>query len=474
MGKFVASCVVLFVLAVGFVALNQAPETGSLIAAFRAARLSYRIAWAVIVLVPLLMLPVAAWLWDALTRQRKAAQALELRLGGVRARVKELGKTQGDVETIVQQLTRSDPEDALAALQRRVTEAERFSEVQNSRNEAVDLESRIGAIRSSQQVLQERLVPVLEARRRIETTFAELDGRQTDIDRSLAEVASGDDGVAIDVRLKNLTEFLAQGNARCDRIELASKTVATIKESCAELAARLAPFAAAQDGITARVRELNEIRDRLAAEIDLLERAPEGALADRVQKLVDDRKRLDDGISHLGAEFYKLAALRKDAAALAVGFDGALNLLSLPKSVEGSGDGADADRRLDGVSRFIEQTQSQFDDIERRVIVLGQLKTTLGDLHSRLVPLESNETGAVKLVGDLQDLRERLVAKFRQIEGGEEGNLAARVQLFTETKRELEDRVSDLSDQFAKLSTIRKDIAGLFDKLSSAVGTSSH
>jgi Flp pilus assembly pilin Flp len=34
--------------------------------------------------------------------------------------------------------------------------------------------------------------------------------------------------------------------------------------------------------------------------------------------------------------------------------------------------------------------------------------------------------------------------------------------------------VSNLTDQFTKLSTIRKDIAGLFDKLSSAVNGSAN
>jgi chromosome segregation ATPase len=101
------------------------------------------------------------------------------------------------------------------------------------------------------------------------------------------------------------------------------------------------------------------------------------------------------------------------------------------------------------------------------------LQARLGDLQARLAPLESEETGVVRLIEDLQDTREKLVAKIRRIEGGEEGDLAARVKAFAETKRELEDRVASLADQFTKLSTIRKDIAGLFDKLANAVSASS-
>jgi predicted nucleic acid-binding Zn-ribbon protein len=389
----------------------------------------------------------------------------------VRGRVKELGKSQLDAESDVQHLTRSDPEDAIAALQRRISEAERFTEIQQSRNQMLDLESRVSVIRAQQQALKERLAPVLDTRRTIEQLFAELDSRQTDIDRALAEVASGDDGTALDLRLKNLTEFVRQSNFRCDQIEHASKTVAALNEACAELRTRLAPFAATEDGITSRVRRLGEERDRLTASIEALERMPEGALTDQVQKLSEDRKQLDDGIAHLNEQFSKLTTLRRDIGGLFAGLDRALSTLSIAKTEGGA---AHMDTRVDEVSRFIEQTQNRFDDIEHRVLVFEQLKTRLGELQTRLAPLESEQTGVVRLIEDLQDIREKLIVKIRRIEGGEEGDLAARVKLFAEAKQELEDRVSSLSDQFTKLSTIRKDIAGLFEKLSSAVTASAN
>ena len=71
------------------------------------------------------------------------------------------------------------------------------------------------------------------------------------------------------------------------------------------------------------------------------------------------------------------------------------------------------------------------------MVVFEQLKTRLGELQSRLVPLESKESGVVKLIAELQDIRDKLVVKIRRIEGGEEGDLAARVKAFAEAKREL-------------------------------------
>jgi chromosome segregation ATPase len=193
---------------------------------------------------------------------------------------------------------------------------------------------------------------------------------------------------------------------------------------------------------------------------------PEGALADRVQKLTDDRKRLEDGIADLGVHFGRLAGLRKEVATLFAALDRALHSIAIGKGGHGP---AEADARIGELTHFVEQTQSQFDDIEGRVVAFTQLRTRLGELQTRLGPLDSEETGVVKLIGELQDLRDRLVVKIRRIEGGEEGDLAARVKMFAETKRELEERVAGLADQFTRLSTIRKDIAGLFDKLSSAV-----
>ncbi|MGA8820265.1 MAG: hypothetical protein WB624_23495 [Xanthobacteraceae bacterium] len=565
MGKFVGISVALFVLAVLFVGLTQGAAMAAIFAAFGALPWLQKIAWAVIVLVPLVMLPFAVWLWDRLVRQQQSGMTLQQRLEGVRASVKEATKAQTEAEADVQQLTRSDPEDAIAALQRRVSEAERFAQIQQSRNAITDLDSRVAAIRAQQQALKERLAPVLDTRRSIEQLFTELDGRQSDIERSLAEIASGDDGTALEIRLKNLTEFVRQGNARCDQIEQASKTLASLSEAGAAMGARLAPFAAAQDGISSRVRQLGETNDRLVAQIGSLERLPEGLLSDRVQKFSADSKKLGDGVTHLHDEFCKLADLRKDVAGFVATFERALAALSNAKDMHGAPDidariadvtqfigqtqsrfddierrmiaftelkarlgalqarlvplesadsgvvklvtdlqgiladmrkdaggfvatferalgalsnakdlhgGLDIDGRIADVTQFIGETQNRFDDIERRVVSFTELKARLTDLQTRLAPLESADSGVVRLINDLQDIREKLIDKIRRVEGGEEGDLAARVRVFADTKRELEERVSGLTDQFTKLSTIRKDIAGLFDKLSSAVNGS--
>jgi chromosome segregation ATPase len=466
-----AVCAALFVLALGFLIFVEGREASVLLNAFSSQSLAAKLAWAVVVLVPLVLVPAAVWLGETLVRQRQAGRALELRLDGARQGVRALVKPQTEAEAAVHHLARTDPEDTMSALKARLTEAERFAQIQSGRNEIGDLDTRVEEIRAQQQALQKLLAPVLEKRRSIEQLFTELDSRQSDIERTLADIAGGKDAVALDNALKKMTEFVRQSHERCEEIERASKTISGLQEDYAQLQARLVPLAAADDGVVKRVRTLSAMGDRLVGEIGLFEQTPEGPLAARVQKFANDRSQLDLRLSQLDAQFSKLATVRDDIAALSQHFDHALDALSTPTAGKGA---AAVEARVEELMAFVQATQAQLDDIERRRAVFAQIKTKLAELQSRLAPLESDESGVARLVGDLRDTRDRLFAKIRRIEEDEDGGLAERVKKFSETKRDLEERVSGLTEQFSKLAAIRKDIAGLFDKLSGAVNASTN
>jgi chromosome segregation ATPase len=465
MARFVGICVVLFVLAVGLVVVNQPQDMAGLFEAFRGEPLAQKLAWFVVVLVPLVLIPSALWLCDALIRQRRANEALELRLGGVRQGVRELTKSQVDADASVHHLARTDPEGAIGAVSERLVEAERIVQVQEGRNELGDLQSRVDELRARQQALRERLVPALEKRRAIERLFADLDSRESDIERSLAEIVSGDDAIAIEVRLNNLTEFVRRGHERCDDIEEAAKTIGGLKDDFNGLRTRLEPHAAAQDGIKRRIKEIDEARDRLAADIEALQQTPQGSLSERVQALAEDKKKLEDGVADLELQLSRLGSLRKDVEGVSANFDRALDHVSAS--------GGDANARLAELSQFVKATQARLDEIERGMATAGQLQIRLGDLQSRLVPLEASDGGVADLIAKVAAIRDRLVAKIESIEADDNGDLAVRVNKFIETKKELENRVATVTEQFSKLATIRSDIAGLFDKLSNAADTSS-
>jgi len=216
-------------------------------------------------------------------------------------------------------------------------------------------------------------------------------------------------------------------------------------------------------------RHVREARDRLTVDIDSLLVTREGTLAERVQKFADDKKTMDGRLSEMNDEFAKLATLRRDLAALFARFNSALDLLAMAARGNGAG-GVDA--RVEELAEFISATQAHVHDIERRLATFRQLKAKLGNLQSQLVPLEAEDSGVISVIEQLREVRDRLVLKIRRMEESDDGSLADRVKKFTENRRELEERVALLNDQFVKLAAIREDIAGLFQKLSSAVSAS--
>ncbi len=302
---------------------------------------------------------------------------------------------------------------------------------------------------------------MLEKRRSIERLFADLESRENDIERSLAEIASGDDATAIEMRLNNMMEFVRRSHERCDELDHAAKTIGSLKDDFIELRTRLEPHAAEQDGIKRQVRDLGEAQEKLAANIEALQQTPQGSLAARVQAFADDKRKLEDGVADLEMQLSRLTTLRKDVEGVSVNFDRALDLVS----ASGAGN---ADGRLAELSQFVKATQARLDEIERNMATVGQLQARLNDLQSRLVPLESSDGGVADLIAQVAEVRDRLAAKIERIEADENGDLATRVNAFLETKQELEKRVSTVNEHFSKLASIRNDIAGLFDKLSSA------
>jgi chromosome segregation ATPase len=134
------------------------------------------------------------------------------------------------------------------------------------------------------------------------------------------------------------------------------------------------------------------------------------------------------------------------------------------------GNGANLQDRVQTLTQSINGTNPRFDEIERSMEILIQLKKGLGVLQARIEPLEQNEHGGVNnLIKAVHDLRDQLVARVDLLDREGGVTLADRVAKLAETKRELDACVSGLLDQFFKLDTIHKDMAGLFAKLSKEI-----
>ncbi len=153
----------------------------------------------------------------------------------------------------------------------------------------------------------------------------------------------------IDARIADVTQFIGQTQSRFDDIERRVISFTELKARLGELQARLMPLESADSGVVKLVNDLQDI----------------------------------------------LAELRKDVGGFVASFERALGALSNVKDAQGA---PDIDARIADVTQFIGQTQSRFDDIERRAITFTELKARLGELQTRLVPLESADSGVVKLV----------------------------------------------------------------------------
>ena len=118
-------CGALLALAVGFEVYSSEYPPTALIDFVQSQPLLQKLAWAVIIVSPFGLLAAALWESGRLDQLRKANEVWETRFRGVRKTVDELDDAQEDADRATNYLERSDPEEAISALQRRLIEAER-------------------------------------------------------------------------------------------------------------------------------------------------------------------------------------------------------------------------------------------------------------------------------------------------------------------------------------------------------------
>jgi chromosome segregation ATPase len=469
MTTFVAFCAVIIVGAAGFVLLAFGGIPVSLVDAFASLPPPQRTAWYALAFAFVALLPTAMWLSDRLTKQRQANKTLQIQLGSVRQSIDTREKTQADAESKVNYLVRTDPEERVASLQQRITEADRFAHVQQSRNQVGDLNSRVDDIRNQQLALKERLDKVVEDRKAVEQLFMELDRNQSDIERTLSDVEGGEDGNDLDMHMRKLADFIKATHYRFEQIERSLSTLLQNKSDFQALQARLAPLESENGGIKSLIRELNGLGDKLSSEIGELEKGPDGGLVECVKMLGDRKGEIADQVASINEQFGKLSTVRREIVGLFGNLGRALNALS---QIEGDATGSNLDARVREVTQFINETQGRFSQINRAMEEFAQMKKEIEGLQTRLVPLESDETGVRNSINELRERRDQLAARIVRLERDDESALTDRVKSFTESKRELEARVTVLNDEFTKLATIRKDIGALLAKLSGTIGAS--
>jgi chromosome segregation ATPase len=312
MRVLVLVCSALLALAVGFEVYASGYAPSALMELVQSQPVLQKLAWAVIIVAPFGLVAAALWESGRLDQQRKANDIWETRFRGVRKAQDELDDAQKDIDRATDYLERSDPEDAMSALQRRLIEAERTTHLQQSRNEKEGLLARIDMARQQQQVLRERLGETIEKRRLIEPLFIELQNSQDVLEKGLTALRADE----LNDRLATLMQSSERMKTRCGEIEGMLAGFVRLQSELDALKARLAPLEHPGSGVKSVVDELHTVRDQLTSTIERLDHDGDATLAERAAKFAESKQGFDQRVGGLLEQFSKLDGLNKDIRAL--------------------------------------------------------------------------------------------------------------------------------------------------------------
>src|SRR6187397_513135 len=241
-----------------------------------------RFALGAILFTTLALIGSSVWQAFGLARQNKL---LRDRLKGLRQDTLTAHETQTQFDTGIQHLLDSNPEEAIASIDKALTESEQRAVVAHGRNESVDMRDRLDDIRRRQKALREAIGVVADQRRVIEPAFGELKDRQRQLERWLTDLELDDSKNSVADRLKDLTHNVAVIHERKGLLRQSLATLRRFKEELEKSEAELVPLSAPDAGIDALIAELRLRRDRLNVSLDELESSGDGNLGARVAAL---------------------------------------------------------------------------------------------------------------------------------------------------------------------------------------------
>jgi chromosome segregation ATPase len=306
------TCSALLALAVGYEVYSSDYPPAALVELIQLRPLLQKLAWAVIIVSPFGLLAAALWESGRLDQQRKANEVWETRFRGVRKAQDEIDDSQKDMDRATDYLERSDPEDAMSALQRRPLEAERTTQLQQSRNEKEGLLVRVEMTRRQQQVLREKLGETIEKRWLIEPLFIELQNSQDVLEKSLTGLKADD----LNDRLAAIMQSTERMKSRCDEIEGMMAAFVRLQGELDTLKMRLAPLEDKQSGVKSVINGLHDIRDQLTSTIERVDHDGDATLAERATRFAESKQVFGERVAGLLEQFSKLDGINKDMRGL--------------------------------------------------------------------------------------------------------------------------------------------------------------
>ncbi len=238
-------------------------DLGRLSAHFLELPLAQRWAAAFIVVMAIALIGTSIFLSLRMSRQGESLRMLRARLKSAREDMVVAHGLQNHFDGVVQHLVDSTPQEAIAALQQRLTETEQKVALQQSQDVATDIEEQLDDIRRRQQALRETVGEVAEKRRVTEPVFAEIKDRQRQLERSLAKLEVDDNNHNLADRLQEIGVEVLAIQKRLTVLQESLMTLNRFKDDLDKTGAELAPLQAQGSGIYAAIDELRPAYERL-------------------------------------------------------------------------------------------------------------------------------------------------------------------------------------------------------------------
>jgi uncharacterized coiled-coil DUF342 family protein len=338
----------IFAATIELLALEHQPAT--LVALFLSLSAPQQVGWVIICLVPLVLLAVSGLQHARLVEKRKVAESLETRLHSIRTEMGALDQSQKASDQAAHYLDRSDPEGTINALETRMTKTGQAIQFHQERNLSGELTAGMEQLRQKQHDFRQKLGDVIAKRRLIETSLAQLQSSQDEMEKTISVIEHDAAGETPERRLQKLFQFVNTGTFRSEEIERSLQGLLELEERFDTLERRLVPLQEKGGVLT----EISELRDRLDMTIAGLERNQGVNLADRVQQLRKTKDELQERVSTVLAQIWEIEGIHKDMTTLVSTlnqrprlpreFEGAVRVVA----TKGNGDGADhSDERLE-------------------------------------------------------------------------------------------------------------------------------
>ena len=416
----------------------------------------------------LVLFLIAASVWQAAgsAQRTSTVKTLQRNLGNLEQAVLQIDGEQKNLDAAGEHLTKSDPEQALATLQTRVADTEGRAALQKSRNDSVDLQVRLEGLRQRQHALRKQLGEVADQRRLIDPVFGELKERQAQLEQSLSEIETDDSRNSLAGRVKEVSNKVGLIQLRLKALENSWESLNRFKEELGTSQTQLVRLNAPEDGLAAMIDQLHATHGELSRLLEELEVHNSEKVTARAEALSKSGAETEQRIARLDDCFAILNAVRRNFGELE---ERRAHLERALKEVETDAAGRSLADRQNELNEFAAQARVRVRVLQDTSTALAGFGQDIDKAQAALIPLQSPVDGIEALIGNLQGRRDRLTRTLEEIELNGDEKLGARVEALYRSKIETERRIAQITEQFAKLDSIRNEIDGLFGKLGGTI-----